>query len=83
MRKALLAISSSGGVAHYIGGGWWSDVDGKRLQCRIDRWGEMTDVVTQTIYALEKRGLLKRVHSDKRYSRDSRRLTAAGQELIG
>ena len=78
MRLTLSAVVRNGGIAVPGGGGCWYDEDGDRLQIRIDRWGAPADVVNTTIKALERRGLLERVHKDARDWRDPRRVTEAG-----
>jgi hypothetical protein len=62
MRRAIEAIRAQGGFAIPEGGGWWQGGDGKRLRHQnVTLGGDYTEpVVTRTIYALERRGLLQR-----------------------
>lgn len=78
MRLTLNAVIRAGGIAVPGGGGSWCDEDGDRLQIWTDCWGAQADVVSPTIRALERRGLLERVQKDAREWRDPRRVTDAG-----
>ena len=72
MLDSLRLIADNGGEIHAQGGGFWGYADGTR-----------TTINTHTVYALERRGLLMRMHMDSRYYRDGRMLTEAGEELTG
>ena len=80
-RGALLAISKNSGLAIAEGGGWWKGADGTRLfvsTASVKDW-----VGTGTIYALEKRGLLKRLHVENLpYHRDTRAITDKGVAAV-
>jgi hypothetical protein len=71
MERVLREIEP-GGVAVATGGGAWATVDGKDLGFNI----------TQTIYSLEKRGLVERTHTDHRYWRDTRKVTEAARAAL-
>lgn len=72
MLDTLREIADNGGEIHSAGGGFWKFGNHK---------GSTT--LTATVYALERRGLLERMHIDSRYYRDGRMLTDAGEELTG
>jgi hypothetical protein len=69
MSSALAAISESGGLAIPFGGGFW-----------IGKGGETFDFAnaTQTIYALERRGLLKRLMKRKESWADTYEIVQGG-----
>lgn len=82
MLKALRAIADSGGVAIPEGGGYWIGKTGSRLEVEPEPTSCSGIVGTQTIRALEDRGMLERLWEDQRYWRDHRRLTQAGRSAI-
>ena len=61
MQRALDAIRAHGGIAEAEDRGCWKGADGVRLEATS----------TQTIYALYRRGLLKRTRKDWRAHRDT------------
>ena len=80
MQDALIAIERSGGSAIAEGGGWWKGLDDKRLEVFPRGDSLKSTVGTNTIYALEDRGLLERTFTKPSY-RDTRILTAKGRVI--
>ena len=73
MERAIEVIRAGGGLAIPEGGGWWKGSDGKRLRHQnVVLGGDYSEpVVTKTIYALTRRGLLKRTGKHKQSWRDT------------
>ena len=71
MLDSLRMIADNGGEIHALGGGFWGDSKFNKL-----------DICTCAVYALERRGLLVRMHTDPRYYRDARVITDEGQTAI-
>ena len=82
MKRSLICIEQTGGMAIAEGGGWWCGANGKRLAHTPIDGAASGNVGTTTIYALQDRGLLERVGSDNRYWRDSRCITPAGTAIL-
>lgn len=82
MSKALIAIAASGGRAIAEGGGWWKGADGERLSYVSDTVQDT--VATNTIYALQERGLLAVDPKDPqrtRWHQRTRLLTNEGRRI--
>lgn len=79
MNRAIEVIRLGGGTATPEGGGWWKGADGVRLRHQnVTLGGTYTEPVgTQTIYALTRRGLLKRTGKHRESWRDTYELVPA------
>lgn len=82
-RKTLEAIARHGGGVHAAGGGYWNCHDGARLDVEPEPDSCSGIVGTQTIYALENRGLLERANVIPVPDHKApRRITEAGRAAI-
>ena len=82
MMAALAAIHDHGGFACAMGGGWWKSLGGKLLYTKPGLGLASETIRTQTIYALETRGMLARLNQDKRSWKDAYAVTEAGVDLL-
>lgn len=82
-KDALIAISKSSGLAIAEGGGTWAGPDGRQLNVTPRHNSLNFRLGTSTIYALEKRGLLKRLYIENLpHHRDTRAITDKGVALV-
>lgn len=82
MRAALRAIAKQGGVAFAEGGGWWRGLDDERLRLIPEPDSLVKTVNSNTIYALQARGMLERTEGYQPHHLAPRRLTPRGQEIV-
>lgn len=75
MQLAIEAISDSGGRAIPAGGGFWSGLNRQRITYQHPTRREPYALQTATVYALTRRGILKRANKDARRWCDTYLLT--------
>lgn len=81
MRAALRAILDAGGEAHPIQGGWWSGTPGgPRLTFAPQHGAGITEVLTNTVYALRSRGYLDPIPDSGNHVHGAFRATAKARE---
>lgn len=82
MFRTLREIEKTGGSIHCLGGGYWGSQDRKFKFVIRNASERLVPIETTTIYALESRGMLRRLHYDDRRFKDSRIMTTAGRQVI-